>query len=929
MKNTTAMADYELRHIEALRKDLAGCTVLLKKDGSFPLEKPCTLAAYGSGVRRTIRGGTGSGEVNSRYIVTIEEGLQQAGFTLTGMEWHTGYEQAREKAHKAFLKQLKKDAKAAKQNFILYGMGKVMPEPEYDLPLNAEGDAAIYVVSRISGEGNDRTPLKGDIRLTDSEVRDILALDKKFTRFMLVLNVGGVVDLSPVMSVRNILLLSQLGVETGGALADILLGKANPSGKLVDTYAVSSLSAPAVVNNTFNNQQWANLTEALQKSSSNASEISYYTVQTEGIYIGYKYYETRYEDQVLGRFNATGSAGSIDGGAWDYAKEVSYPFGYGLSYTTFDQKLDSVTVADKTVTVTVTVTNTGSVPGKSVVQVYAQTPYGEYEQKNKVEKSSIQLLDYGKTALLQPGTSETLTIVCDKYLLASYDYTNAKGYILSEGDYYIAIGDDAHDALNNVLAAKGATGMVDVQGNPTEGTAAKAFHFTGSFDDETYRYSATGARVTNQFEDADVNYWYPDLVTYLSRSDWQGTYPVQPVAGLTLNDEMIRILDGKIYEKPDNAPAVDSIPQGDQQGIMLITMKGLDYNDDLWETFISQMTIEEMAALIANNFGTEAVDSVGKPATPAGDGPDGIGGYTDNYSAELGKGLKTTSYPNESLLTAAFNKDLLDKRGALLGEEGLFMGLVEIWGPGCNLHRTPFGGRSFEYFSEDANLNYLAASHIVSAIEEKGVHAGPKHLTGNDQENNRQGVVNFFNEQAFREGALRGLEGGVVNGKAHSLMQAFNRLGFTGCSLSKALNTDVVRGEWGYVGHIETDAIGAVTTGYKTAFEAMMAAGTDSFCLDTQHQSSAAIVQAIRSNNDGFMLQQLRRAAKNILYNDANSSMMNGIGNNTRIVKIIPWWQPALRGVTIGVSVVTGLAVLAMLAAKLAYYKKQKGAEKK
>ena len=237
MKNTTAMADYELRHIEALRKNLAGCTVLLKKDGSFPLEKPCTLAAYGSGVRRTIRGGTGSGEVNSRYSVTIEEGLQQAGFTLTGMEWHTGYEQAREKAHKAFLKQLKKDAKAAKQNFILYGMGKVMPEPEYDLPLNAEGDAAIYVVSRISGEGNDRTPLKGDIRLTDSEVRDILALDKKFTRFMLVLNVGGVVDLSPVMGVRNILLLSQLGVETGGALADILLGKANPSGKLTTTWA--------------------------------------------------------------------------------------------------------------------------------------------------------------------------------------------------------------------------------------------------------------------------------------------------------------------------------------------------------------------------------------------------------------------------------------------------------------------------------------------------------------------------------------------------------------------------------------------------------------------------------------------------------------------------------------------------------------------
>ena len=268
MKNTTAMADYELRHIEALRKDLAGCTVLLKKDGSFPLEKPCTLAAYGSGVRRTIRGGTGSGEVNSRCIVTIEEGLQQAGFTLTGMEWHTGYEQAREKAHKAFLKQLKKDAKAAKQNFILYGMGKVMPEPEYDLPLNAEGDAAIYVVSRISGEGNDRTPLKGDIRLTDSEVRDILALDKKFTRFMLVLNVGGVVDLSPVMSVRNILLLSQLGVETGCALADILLGKANPSGKLTTTWAAF--------------EEYPEMPDF-----EDMNETRY----REGIYVGYRYYD--------------------------------------------------------------------------------------------------------------------------------------------------------------------------------------------------------------------------------------------------------------------------------------------------------------------------------------------------------------------------------------------------------------------------------------------------------------------------------------------------------------------------------------------------------------------------------------------------------------------------------------------------------------
>ncbi len=798
-------------------------------------------------------------------------------------------------------------------------------------------DVALVMLAREGGEGVElytSTPTEGISQLALSQdEKDMLAMIRdsgQFKKTVVLLNTGNPMEVDWIeeYDVDAVLWIGCPGEKGFTGVANILAGNANPSGRLVDTYAVSSLSAPAVVNNTWNNQQWANLTEALQKSSSNPSEISFYTVQTEGIYIGYKYYETRYEDLILGRFNAGGTAGSIDGGAWDYSKEVSYPFGWGLSYTTFEQNLDSVTVEDRTVTVKVTVKNTGSVAGKCAVQVYAQTPYGEYEKKNLVEKSAIQLLDYGKTGILEPGASETLTITCDKYLLASYDYVGAKGYILSEGDYYIAIGDDAHDALNNVLAAKGASGMVGVDGQPASGDASKAFRFTGAFDDETYRHSASGVQVTNRFEDADVNYWYNGLVTYLSRSDWQGTYPTQPVAGLTLNDEMIRILDGKVYEKPANAPSVKSVTQGDSQGIMLITMMGLDYNDPLWDTFISQMTIEEMASLIANNFGTEAVDTVGKPATPAGDGPDGIGGYTDNYSADLGKGLKTTSYPNESLLTAAFNKELLVNRGSLLGEEGLFMGVVEIWGPGCNLHRTPFGGRSFEYFSEDANLNYLAASHIVAAIEAKGVHAGPKHLTGNDQENNRQGVVNFFNEQAFREGALRGLEGAVVNGGSHSLMQAFNRLGFTGCSLSSALNTGVVRGEWGYVGHIETDAIGAVTTGYKTAFEAMLAAGTDSFCLDTQHQSGAAIAKAIRDNDDGYLLNHLRRAAKDILYNDANSSMMNGIGNNTRIEKITPWWQPALRNVTVGVSIATGLAVLAMLWAKLDARKK-KGAEAK
>lgn len=797
-------------------------------------------------------------------------------------------------------------------------------------------DVAIVMLAREGGEGVElymETPTEGISQLAlCQEEKDLLEMIRDsgaFKKTIVLLNSGNPMEVDWIeeYDVDAVLWIGCPGEKGFTGVANILKGTANPSGHLIETYATDSLSAPATRVNSHNNQVWANIEEVLTKTNSSPSEISYYAVQSEGIYVGYKYYETRYEDAILNRYGATSEAGSSFGTAWNYADEIVFPFGHGLSYTTFEQKLDSVVVGEDTVAVTVTVTNTGSVAGKSVVQIYAQTPYGEYEQKNLVEKSAIQLLDFGKTSLLEPGVSETLTIECSKYLLASYDYTNAKGYILSEGDYYIAIGENAHDALNNVLAAKGATGMVDAAGNPVSGDARKTHKWAEKFDDQKYHRSIyTGYEVTNQFEDTDANYWFEDAVTYLTRQDWAGTFPENPVTGLELTDEMIRLLDGNLYTKPENALSVSDFTQGDNQGIMLISMMGVDYNDPLWETFLNQMTIEEMASLISNNFGTDEVASVGKPASPAGDGPDGIGGYSDNIPADYGKNLKTTSFPNESLLTASFNKDLYRKRGEQLGEEGLYMGVVEIWGPGANLHRTPFGGRSFEYFSEDANLNYLAAAPIVQGVQSKGVHAGPKHLAGNDQEVNRQGIINFFNEQAFREGALRGLEGGVAVGESQSLMQAFNRLGFLGCSLSEALNKTVVRNEWGYQGHIETDAIGNSTTGYKAAFTTMLAAGTDSFCLDTQRQTPKAIVAAINANDDGYLLQQLRRAAKNILYNDANSNIMNGLNNNSIIVSITPWWQPALQYTIIGVAALTALSLVMLTVAKIQYKKKAKGA---
>ncbi len=625
--------------------------------------------------------------------------------------------------------------------------------------------------------------------------------------------------------------------------------------------------------------------------------------------MGYKYYETRYEDAILGQGGASSPAGSSTGDPWSYADEVTYPFGYGLSYTTFEQTLDSVKTDGDSVEMTVTVKNTGDTEGKSVVQAYAQTPYGKYEKENLVEKSAIQLMDFAKTDLLAPGESQTLTLSCDKYLLASYDYTNAKGYVLSEGTYYAAIGENAHDALNNVLAAKGATGMVDQDGADASGDANKAYAWKESFDDETYKASPyTGEEVTNQFDDCDINYWVDGAVTYLSRSDWEGTYPESPTQ-VAANDEMIEVLNGEYYEKPDDAPSVSDFTQGESQEIPLAAMIGKSYDDEDWESYLDQFTIEELSSLTADNFGTAEIARVGKPAIVAGDGPDGVGG---TFNAEkYGDGRDDAAFPCELVLASTFNKDLMQRRGELMGEECMYLGLMEDWMPGANIHRTPFGGRNFEYFSEDAVMTYLCEIPEVTGIESKGVHAGPKHLAGNDQENNRQGISCFFNEQAFREGDLRGFEGALAKAGCKAVMHGFNRLGMTWCSASVALCTQVASGEWGFIGQQETDAV-ANGEPFKTHFSSTIVAGTDTYCLDFEGKSSRALASQIQDTDDGYLLGKLRDSAHDYLYIAANSAIMNGFSVNSKVVSVTPWWQPAMC-VIIGIFALLEVLCVVML----------------
>lgn len=378
--------DYEIRHNLIIREKAPECTLLLKKDGSFPLSKPCRLALFGNGARSTVRGGTGSGDVNSRFSVSIENGLEEAGFTITTKKWLSEYEQIKESKRQAWIKEMKKKGKGLRA--IANIMGAVMKEPDYELSTDYDGEAAIYVLSRISGEGSDRTFDRGDFKLTETEVRDILSLNSRFDRFLLVLNVGGVVDLSQVMNVKNILLFSQLGALSGNILSDLILRKSYPSGKLTTT--------------------WAG--EYPQIGTFGDMDETYYK---EGIYVGYRYFD---------------SAGI----------QPLFPFGFGLSYTDFKIEAEKVSLKDSVITVKATVTNTGRFRGKEVVQLYTSVPEG------KLDQCYQSLSAFAKTGELEPGKTETLSLSFNMENLASYD-AEREQYILEKGLYILRLGSSSRN----------------------------------------------------------------------------------------------------------------------------------------------------------------------------------------------------------------------------------------------------------------------------------------------------------------------------------------------------------------------------------------------------------------------------------------------------------------------------------------------------
>ncbi|MBR4210117.1 MAG: fibronectin type III-like domain-contianing protein, partial [Lachnospiraceae bacterium] len=630
----------------------------------------------------------------------------------------------------------------------------------------------------------------------------------------------------------------------------------------------------------------------------------------EGIYVGYKYYETRYEDCILGQGKADSTAGTYNSTAgWNYAEEVCYPFGFGLSYTTFEYKLDdfSYDAARDMFIVKASVTNTGKVDGKASVQVYAQSPYTDYDKENLVEKASVQLMNYDKV-FVKAGETVSTTIELNRYFLAAYDAKKAKGYIFEPGDYYFGIGNGAHEALNAILAVKGAKGLYDHNGDPVDAEKAKtcAVKWTPSItavDTETYKMSPYNpeVQVTNLFDDCDINYWVDDKdkVVYLTRNDWEGTYPTTQ-EGVYVNERMLKGLKMDNYVKPADSPSVADVPHGVrlENKISFIDMKDVPFDDPKWDTFMSQLSLEDLAISVSDFRGISAVVSINKPASTVAEGPEGM-----LATFNFGDKRHTTGFATLPLVAASWSHEIQKKHGHLYGEEALFAGVAMVNGPGANLVRTPYGGRTSEYFSEDGILNYYTAANVVGGMLERGLIGNLKHCFMNNQETNRQQVSTFATEQAMREIYARAWEGAFTLGHGMGVMTAYNRIGLTYTASSVALNDTLFRKEWNFQGSIIDDAMAQST--YSNAGD-MLEAGTNLFCLDGAR--GGIIVQQIKDNDDGHLLQLLQRANKRLFYALLHSSM-GGIAEDYVETDAANWWETTLNVI----DVVTGLLALFFL----------------
>ena len=885
---------------ELVNEITADGVVLAKdEDGILPVASGSKLNVFGWASTNPCYGGTGSGALNTAYPVTdLLTGLHDAGI------------ETNEELSKFYT-----DYKADRPSVGMVAQDWTLPEPNVSLYTDemmenakAFSDTAMVVITRVGGEGADLpTDMasvvdgswirrvaqaygsergtayyngtyddslnegndwdKGDhfLQLSNRE-EDLLDLvTANFDNVILVYNGANAFQmdfLKDYPQIKGVLLCPGTGQSGFEGFGKVVSGEVNPSGRTVDTYVSNLKNVPWW--NNFGDFKYTN-TEELNSDSSffdpegtTPSFVNY----VEGIYVGYKFYET-----------------AADEGLINYDDEVVFPFGYGLSYTSFTKEMSGITNDGTNLNFTVTVTNTGSVAGKDVVEIYSDPPY----TNGGIEKSSANLLDFAKTNELAPGESQTIEFSIPVEDLASYDYQTNGCYVLEAGDYVISANDDSH----NVADSKTYTVASDIVYN------------------ESNKRGSDAVAATNEFDFAEGE------ITYLSRADGFANYAEATAAPATyeMTDEQKAAFDNAHtyteagYQNDDDANAAD-ITTGAKNGLKLVDLRGVDYNDAKWDQLLDQMTIDEMQQTIGfGGYQTAAVSSIEKVRTNDCDGPASI---NNNFT-----GVGSVGFPAATLIGMTWDKELAYAFGDSIGEMANEMDTSGWYGPAMNIHRTAFAGRNFEYYSEDGVLSGRMASNAILGAQEHGVYAYMKHFALNDQEGNRTSMAaTWSNEQAIREIYLKPFEISVKDADCHAVMSSFNYIGTRWAGGCKELLKNVLRGEWGFVGFVETDYFGVY--GYMTADQGVRN-GSDLMLCTTGNDFNTVTVLTNSSK------QALREASKNILYTVVNSRAYAAENLNPGMAK----WEIIM----IGADVLVALLIVALEIKTFKSYKKRKEEE--
>ena len=823
------LSDATVSKANELAKDVQSEAVTLLKndDSNLPLSGK-KVNVFGWGSTNPVYGGTGSGSMSKQYkTVSLLDGMKQAGLK-TNTE----------------LSKLYTDYRKDRPEVGMFAQDWTLPEvpaKQYSDKLVSDAkdfsDEAVVVLTRVGGEGADLpTDMKAKgityknnskdyddfqkgesfLQLSKTE-RDMIDLvTSNFKKVTLVYNGANTFQfdfLNDYPQIQSVVWCPPAGQTGFSALGEVLAGETNPSGKTSDTF-LKDLTKSVSYNN-FGKFEYTNMADKAAKykgfTGDDVTAIPGFVNYSEGIYVGYKFYET-----------------ASDEGLINYDDTVAFPFGYGLSYTSFDQKLDSVKYKGGKVTVTATVTNTGDKAGKDVVEVYYNPPYTD----GGIEKASKNLAGFEKTKELQPGESQKVTVKFDDDDMASYDYKGAKAYMLEKGDYDISIQSDSHHVIDH---------------------KAITVKDTVTYDSDSNTHNGDKTVATNQFDDVAGD------VTYLSRADHFANYKEATAAptNFKMSDKAKETFynnsnyDPKKFDKDS-----DKMPTtGAKNGLKLSDMYGKDYDDADWDKLLDQLTFDDMDNLIANGgYGTQALKSVGKIQLTDADGPASL---NNNFT-----GVGSIGFPASTAFACTWNKDLAKQFGEMIGDMAHDMHVAGWYAPAMNIHRNAFSGRTFEYFSEDSLLSGVMASSEISGAKSKGVYSFMKHFALNDQETKRTEMLcTWTNEQAMREIFLKPFEMSVKEGGAQAVMSSFNYIGNTYAGADSALLQTVLRGEWGFKGFVLTDYFGGY--GYQNADQEVRA-GNDSMLATTK------ITNHI-TDKSATSVKAMRQAAHNILYTAANS----------------------------------------------------------